>query len=61
MPSNKIIVTFGRDVTDEDLAGFQARDEVVEALLIDDTHINVNINTDFIPHRGPVGDPFREE
>ncbi len=59
MAGQKVIVTFGRDVTDEDLAALQAPDDVIEALLVDDTHINININTDFFPPH-PVGDPVEE-
>jgi hypothetical protein len=46
MAAKKVLVTFGRDVTNEDVASLQASEDVLEALLIDDVHINVNINTD---------------
>jgi hypothetical protein len=46
MSAKKVLVTFGRDVTDEDVRSLQAREDVLEALLIDDVHINININTE---------------
>jgi hypothetical protein len=46
MSAKKVLVTFGRDVTDEDVASLQASGDVLEALRIDDVHINININTD---------------
>lgn len=57
MSAKKVLVTFGRDVTDEDVRSLQASEDVLEALLIDDVHINININTD--PGEGPFGDKDR--
>jgi hypothetical protein len=55
--AQKVVVTFGREVTEDDLVRLQAPDEVIEALLIDDTHINININSD--PWPGGGGFPDR--
>lgn len=44
---NYALVRFGRSVSDGDLQGLQAHDDVVEALrLPDGVNINININTD---------------